>query len=268
MRTRVALFCVALLRVLDVVPYAGSATLDPKPDAKQIVRQVVETEIAANRDDHSRWSYFDLDQKPGNTVRQWVAETGQGDLHRVLADKGRMLGPDAQRRQMDEFIRDPTAQARQRKSGANDDRQSEQLLRLLPDAFLWSMASAEGDTVRLHFAPDPNFKPPSWETRVFAAMEGEISLDSSRHRIASLRGRLVRDVRFCAGLCGSLSAGGTFDIQRRRLAPSVWQIVETMSTSTGRRCSLKTSPRMKTTRRPALSPYPGTSLYPQPKWNS
>jgi hypothetical protein len=32
---------------------------------------------------------------------------------------------------------------------------------------------------------------------------------------------------FCGGLCGSLSPGGTFEIERRQIAPSIWQIVQT-----------------------------------------
>jgi hypothetical protein len=43
----------------------------------------------------------------------------------------------------------------------------------------------------------------------------------------SLRGRLIRDVKFCGGLCGNLRAGGTFDVERRQTGPSVWQITET-----------------------------------------
>ncbi|HEY6488925.1 MAG: hypothetical protein WCC26_10530 [Terracidiphilus sp.] len=196
-------------------------------DAKQIVRTAVQTEITASRDDHSRWIYFDVDRKPSNTVRQWVAETSSGDLHRVLAEKGSALTPTAQRNVMERFIHDPDAQARQRKSGEHDDRQSEDMLRLLPDAFVWSVASTHGNRIRLHFTPDPHFKPPSWETRVFAAMEGDMEVESTHHRIVSLRGRLVHDVRFCGGLCGTLSAGGTFDVERRQTGSSVWQIVAT-----------------------------------------
>ena len=213
----------AWLIVTVLAPAARAAHEDPR----QIVRQTVETELAASRNDHSRWLYYDFDRKPGDTVRQWVAETGDGDLHRVLAQKGRMIAPAAQREEMEQFIGDSAAQARQRKSGEHDDTQSEDMLRLLPDAFTWSIASEQGGTIRLHFAPDPRFKPPSWDARVFAAMEGDLTVDAAGHRIASLRGRLVRGVRFCGGLCGSLSAGGTFDVERRQIGPSIWQIVET-----------------------------------------
>lgn len=219
MRKRLFVFLVAL--------GCAQATRAATPDAKRIVQEAVQTEIAANREDHSRWLYYDLDRKTGNTLRQWVAQTSGGDLHRILSQKGGLLTPAEQRAEMDQFIGDPAARARQRKSGEQDNRQSEDLLGLLPDAFDWSVVSDRGGSMRLHFAPDPHFKPPSWTARVFAAMEGDMVVDAAGHRIVSLRGRLVHDVRFCGGLCGSLSFGGTFDVERRKTGSSVWQIVET-----------------------------------------
>jgi hypothetical protein len=213
--------------ILGAALILGQSLPASAQDAKQLVRDAVETEITANRNDHSRWLYYDVDRKPSDTIRQWVAQTGSGDLRRVLAQKGGSLTPAAQRSDMERFIHDPDAQARQRKSGEHDDRQSEDMLRLLPEAFTWSIVSTQGHTVRLHFMPDQGFKPPSWETRVFAAMEGDMEIESTHHRIISLRGHLVHDVRFCGGLCGSLSTGGTFDVERRQTGPSVWQIVET-----------------------------------------
>jgi hypothetical protein len=219
MRSASLIFGAALLLGQPLLAAAQSAT--------NLVREAVQTEITASRNDHSRWLYYEVDRKPNDTVRQWVAETGSGDVHRVLEQKGRSLTGAAQRNAMEGFIRDPDAQARQRKAGEHDDRQSEDLLRLLPDAFIWSTTSTDRKGIRLHFRPDPRFRPPSWDARVFAAMEGDMEVEPTQHRIMSLRGRLVRDVRFCGGLCGNLSAGGTFDVERRQIGPSIWQIVET-----------------------------------------
>lgn len=196
-------------------------------DPGSLVRQVVQNELLANQNDHSRWAYYDVDRKADGTVEQWVAETGDGDIHRILMQKGVHVSPPAQRTLMDHFIHDPAAQSRQRKSGEHDDRQSEELLKMLPDAFNWTSASSDGSTVLLHFAPNPSFSPPSWAARVFEAMEGNLRIDKRQHRIMSLQGRLSRSVHFCGGLCGSISAGGTFDVERREIAPLIWQIVST-----------------------------------------
>ena len=39
---------------------------------------------------------------------------------------------------MAEFIHDPAQIAKQRKEGLQDDRRAESMLRMLPDAFLWT----------------------------------------------------------------------------------------------------------------------------------
>jgi hypothetical protein len=196
-------------------------------DAQTIVNQAVQTELAADAADHSRWLYFDVDRKPNSTLEQWVAETRGGDLQRVLEDNGQKLSKAEQQSKMENFIRDPGAQARQRKNGQHDDQQASQMLSMLPHAFIWTKALTEGNTTVLHFKPDPNFHPPTWESRVFAAMEGEMTVNNAQHRIVSLKGRMIHDVRFVGGLFGYLKAGGSFDVERRETGKGVWQITET-----------------------------------------
>ncbi|MGA8727968.1 MAG: hypothetical protein WB608_04395 [Terracidiphilus sp.] len=206
---------------------AGQSIAAMAQNPKQFVERAVQTELAADRDDHSRWLYFDFDRRPGNSVKQWVADTGQGSLHRVLVQNGQPVPVDAQRARMDRFIHNPQAQAKQHKSGEHDDEQAEEMLKLLPNAFVWSITSTHNNQTTLHFRPDPDFQAPDWETRVFAAMEGDLTVDNSQLRIVSLKGRLIHDVKFAWGLLGDLKAGGTFDVERRETGPSVWQITET-----------------------------------------
>lgn len=194
---------------------------------RDVVAQVVQTELAADKADHSRWLYYDVDRKPSGTVRKWVAETGTGSVNRILFSDGHSTTPAAQRSSMDRFIHDPDAQAKQRKSGQHDDKQSEDLLRLLPDAFNWTVVAGRNGSTLLHFVPNPAFSPPTWASRVFAAMEGDMLVDDAQHRIVSLKGHVIHNVKFCGGLCGNIHSGGTFSVERRQIAPSVWQITET-----------------------------------------
>lgn len=197
------------------------------PAAREFVRQAVRTELAADNNDHSRWLYYDVDRKPGATVDQWVADTGESSLHRVMKRNGQPASANAQRSQIDAFIGSPSAQARQQKANQHDDKQSADLLKLLPDAFLWTQTGERDGGIFFHFTPDPDFNPPTWASRVFAAMAGDLEIDAKQHRIVSLRGRLVHPVRFCGGLCGSIDAGGTVNVERRQTGPGIWQIVET-----------------------------------------
>jgi hypothetical protein len=196
-------------------------------DPNQIVSQAVQTELAADAADHSLWIYYDVDRKPGANVKEWVAETHSGTLHRVLERNGHAVDQSDQKNGMAEFMQDPGAQAKQRKSDRHDDEQATQMLSLLPKAFVWTKTGAGSGTTTLHFLPDPNFRPPSWESRVFAAMEGDMTVDDKQHRIMSLKGRLIHDVKFGGGLFGELKAGGTFEVARHQLAKGEWQITQT-----------------------------------------
>jgi hypothetical protein len=85
---------------------------------------------------------------------------------------------------------------------------------MLPDAFLWSIAEQNGATTTLQFKPDPSFDPLTRESRVFAAMEGTMVVNTGQKRIQQLKGMLTRDVNFGYGLLGNLQKGGTFEIAR------------------------------------------------------
>jgi hypothetical protein len=194
---------------------------------KEIVQQAVKTELAANDNDHSRWLYFEVDRKPKNSVIQWVAETPQGDLHRVLKQNDQEFPAGEQRKKMDSFVRDSSAQAQQKKTGQHDDQQATELLKLLPDAFAWTTTGSHDGNTLLHFKPDPKFHAPNREARVFASMEGDMTVNEAQHRIVSLKGRLIRDVKFGGGLFATLKAGGTFDVERREIGKNLWQITGT-----------------------------------------
>jgi hypothetical protein len=194
---------------------------------RDIVRQAVQTELSASRDDHSHWLYFEIDCRPSKTLKQWVAEANPVSVDRVVERDGQTVSEWQQRQEMGAFIHDPRAQAKRRKSGQHDDEQATELMKILPDAFLWTKAGEKGSSMLFHFKPDPQFRPPDFEARVFAAMEGDMAIDRDQHRIVSLKGRLIRDVKIGYGLLGELKAGGTFDVERRELSPHVWQITET-----------------------------------------
>ncbi len=194
---------------------------------KDLVRQAVRTEIAANDADHSHWLFYEVDKKPADGVVQWVAETATGDVDRVLQQGGQAVSESDQRSRMQSFVSDSSAQAKQRRTSQHDDRQAEQMTNMLPNAFIWTQTGEQGNSILLHFRPDPSFKPPTWESRVFAAMEGDMAIDKTDHRIVSLKGKLISPVRFGWGFFGTLEPGGYFQVERRQVGGGIWQITET-----------------------------------------
>ena len=204
-------------------------------DTVDFVQRAVNNELKQDRADHSHWLYLEGDMKPGHYVRQWVAETSDGNLQRVVQTDGQKIGSREQEQRVNAYLSNPGLRARQRKSEAHDDREAEEMLELLPKAFVWTREGEKDGDVLLHFTPNPNFRPPDLESKVFAAMEGEMRVNESAMRIATIKGKLIQSVKIFGGFLGQLDAGGTFDVERRETGGGVWQITRRTCTSTDMR---------------------------------
>ena len=200
------------------LPFAHAQT------PQQIIQQVVDTERAENKNDHSHWIYLEHSVKPKEQLLCWVATTPQGNVDRILVKDGRELVEPEQQTQIQKFVHDPHAQKKQMAENAHDYQQVDDLLRLLPDGFIWTVLKTTPDETTLHFVPNPAFKPPTHEARVFAAATGELVADNHQHRIRSVHGTLIHDVTFGGGLLGRLKQGGSFAIEQQQVAPSLWQL--------------------------------------------
>jgi hypothetical protein len=192
--------------------------------AQQIVQQVVDTERAENKSDHSQWVYLDHSVKPKEQLLEWVATTPHADVDRVLVKNGREVPEPEQQSLIQKFMSDPHAQKKQIAESVHDAQQVDDLLRLLPDGFIWTVVRSTPDETTLHFVPNPSFHPPTHEARVFAAATGDLVVDNRQHRIRSVHGTLVHDVTFGGGLLGRLKQGGSFAIEQQQVAPSLWQL--------------------------------------------
>jgi hypothetical protein len=202
------------------LPLATASAQTPQ----QLIQQIIDTERTENKNDHSQWMYLDHSVKPKEQLLRWVATTPQGDVDRVLVKDGRELAEPDQQTQIQKFLHDPHAQKKQIAENAHDYQQVDDLLRLLPNGFLWTVLKTTPEETTLHFVPNPSFHPPTHEARVFAAATGELVADNRQHRIRSVHGTLVHDVTFGGGLLGRLKQGGSFAIEQQQLAPSLWQL--------------------------------------------
>ena len=199
------------------------------PDAQALVQRAVRTELQADRDDHSLWRFNVLEKQEDGSLYDEI-DTAQGSLRRKIEQAGHPLTPAQQQAQIAKiqaFVTDARAQAKQKHDSEHDDQSAEKLLNLLPRAFLWTVAGESDTQITLHFVPNASFNPPDIESRVLAAMEGDLIVDRRQFRIATIRGHLSHDVNIGFGLLGKLREGGTFNVERRQLAPNVWQITET-----------------------------------------
>ncbi|WP_260703461.1 hypothetical protein [Edaphobacter flagellatus] len=220
---------VCTIFVLSLSPVVTHAQQGQDPKAQALVRTSVATELAADKADQTRWRYHSTVTRPEGKFVYVVVETDHGSVKKKIEENGRRLDANALNEEMkkiDSFVHDPAQQAKQRKDSKQDDERAEKMMLMLPDAFLWSIKSDSPTATTLAFTPNPNYSAPSMEARVFAAMAGEIVVTKPGNRMQLLRGHLIHDVKFGYGLLGKMEQGGTFSVERRQIAPTVWQITD------------------------------------------
>jgi hypothetical protein len=220
---------VALISILLLIAFCGKSAAE-KISAQELVRQVIKNELQANQNDHTHWMYRDSDTVPAKSTVKLVVQTPDGTASKVILLNGHPLT--AQQRaqddaRMESILTDPSVIAKQRKSAAHDDQQAVSLMKMLPEGFLWSYAGESGGKITLDFKPNPAFQPPTYASRVFAAMAGEMTVDAAQKRLMVLSGKLIQTVEFGWGLFGKMNKGGTFRVVRSQVAPGIWEITET-----------------------------------------
>lgn len=198
--------------------------------AQKLVQQVIDNELYYNRTDHSHWMFLDSDKTPSKDTLKLVVQTPEASVSRLLELNGRALTPQQQaqdRSKMESVVNDPNVRAKQKKSSAHDDAQAVSMMKILPNAFLWTYAGESSGEITLNFKPNPAFQPPTYASRVFAAMAGSMVIDAKQKRIKVLQGTLIQNVEFGWGLLGKLEKGGTFHVVHSEIEPGDWEITQT-----------------------------------------
>jgi len=211
--------------------------------AKQTIEAAVRSELAAADHDHTVWTFRDHDKTAEKDAVYQEVDTPVGSVRRMIELNGHPLNSDSTQREtrrINGFLHDPSFLLKQQKANAHDDEQASELLKMLPEAFIWTLKSETGDLATLSFRSDPGFRPPNMEARVMSIMAGELVIAKADNRIRTLRGALSDDVKIGYGVLGKLRRGGTFDVERREIAPHIWQITETHVHIDGRALLFKT----------------------------
>ena len=219
------LFVVTLLAAL-LWSISGSAS-PLQPSANDLARKVIDNESKAEAADQSHWMFRLETKKAGKDELKEVVETKVVDLDCLISVNGRPLTPANEQREqhrLQQLIDSPRELRELEKAKAEDMERMRRLLKLLPDAFNFSYGTGQGDLTQLKFTPNPSFRPPSREARVFHAMEGEMWVNSKQARLVEISGRLVREVKFGGGLLGRLAQGGEFQVKQAEVAPGYWEL--------------------------------------------
>lgn len=196
--------------------------------ANQLVQRVIAHELQAEDQDHSHWMFRLQETQPATGTRtEEIIETSQGWVRRLLAINGRPLTPQERAKdnqRIQKLLSDPDEQRKDWQAIRNDVSQAQDLMKMLPDAFLYTKAGRSGDLVKLTFRPNPKFHPNSRKAAVFHDMVGSLWLNVRKQRLVEINGHLNQEVKFAAGLLGHLDKGGTFEVKQTEFAPGYWDV--------------------------------------------
>lgn len=225
--------------------FALSAFAQQTPPA-ELVRTAIQNEM----NDDARFHLFSWKQRnhrEHGTQVEYLVDTPEGILSRVVLIDGKPLSPEQQRAE-DERIRkmlNPAQMRRKHKEQQEDAERTRKMLSTIPDAFdfayLGSYNGPNGHKLtRIKFTPRAAFDPPNRETMVFTGMQGEILVDETDHRLAKIDGTLFKDVNFGWGILGRLYKGGRFYVEQSEITPSHWDTTKIVLNFEGKELMFKT----------------------------
>lgn len=226
-----AMLILAIVRAGELAAAGNSDTAitTPKNSAQELLKKVVDNELAADKADQADlWTYISDTRDSSGEISEKVVETQHGILTLKLAINGKKLSEEDERRQrqhIQSLVEHPRDAVKEFQDQTHDADQSEQMLRLLPQALLAKYGQNRGDLQEIDFTPNPKFHPSSHEAEVFQAMAGMILVDKKENRLAEIDGHLTYRVEFGWGVLGHLNKGGRFHVVQKEVLPGHWEIV-------------------------------------------
>ena len=236
----------AFLAVLSPVFAAfGQSTEDVARDPEALVRHASENELHSSNGNHPyRYQLHKIDDNRVTTKE--IVETKDGDVARLIAVDDKPLAADAQKAEIDRLnnlAAHPELQAHRHKREQEDSNRANEMIRLLPDAFLYKhegmVDGPNGPCYRLSFQPNPNFRPPDREAEVYAGMAGELWIDKGQERMVKLDAHLIADVEFGWGILGRLYKGGSILVQQADVGDRHWETTHMKLSLTGKALMIK-----------------------------
>ena len=193
---------------------------------QQLVKDTVHNELNANKQQQNYWVYRDSNTQSGRTKVSRVVETPQCWFTWLLSVNGQPPTAAQQAQQqakINKLVNNESARQKNRAAINQDGQKAENLMKMLPDVFLYTEDGEQDGNIRLKFRPNPQFHPPTNAAKVFHNMQGELLINKQEKRLAGMSGTLMQDVKFGWGILGKLYKGGTFKVRQTQLAPNDWE---------------------------------------------
>lgn len=194
----------------------------------QLVRDLIHHELEMQAKDQSVWCFHKMEEKNRKPPQLFVAcQSKDGEIDRLVAVNGEPLDEKQQGAEdlrLRNLLKNPAQLRKQAQQEHQDGQQAERLLKMIPEAFIFTREGGDDTLLKLKFKPNPKFHPSGYEAQVFHHMEGTLTLNTKERRLAEINGRLMDTVKFGGGFFGHLDKGGTFVVKEEEVKPQVWEV--------------------------------------------
>ena len=179
-----------------------------------------------------------VDEK-GDQIRDEI-ETPDGSVARLILRDGRPLTPqedEAERNRLTDLLNSPSTFARHIKNEQSNKKMGMDLLRLMPDAMLWSYTPSQppppassggaepsvgGHFVALDFTPNPKWNAPNIPAEALTGLAGRIWIDPDTQQLLHIESSLIKPVNIGWGVVAHLYPGATVSLNQTRVSGDRW----------------------------------------------
>jgi len=254
---------ISRLAIFSLVTSLGLPSVLPSEPTGTLVKEACFNAIQ-QREAKSLWSYRIERHEDKHIILEQVIETVDTPVTHLLAVDGHAPTA-AQLKEEDDrhrrLLRNSAGQSAFKKDHDEDSKKMEEMLRVIPEVFVFQDQGKQRGWEKIAFHPNPDFKPKTYEQRVLHTLVGTAFIDLHDKQIARISASLAQRVEFGLGLLGRVDRGGTVNIARTRLPAGVWQVSMEKIDLSGRMAIFKSFNRRKDEQRSDFKPVaPGTTF--------
>lgn len=213
-------------------------------DPVAIMRKVSQNELD-NSYGHRAPLRYELRRKTRNTdTTKIIVETANGGVARLIAIDNKPLTASqkqAETQRLRELSTDPALQEHRRRSEQKDADRISEIMRLLPEAFLYKAVGmdASKNTIHLTFEPNPHFSPPTLESRILTGVRGDVWIDAHDLRVIRIESHIFKNIEYGWGILATLYPGGAIRIEQAKTPDCGWQFAYLDLDLTGKKFMLR-----------------------------
>jgi hypothetical protein len=246
---RKSIFSLPRVTVLVTILFASQIRAQGSTLQQRIIALIANERSAAQQKPPFLYTSVERsDRTHGHLWTERVAEISQGKLRYLIDEDGKPLSSDrrsAEIARLKAIAANPDDFIHHEQARKSDEHHAQQMLELLPRAFLFESPGHDGPWLRINYHPNPAYIPQTFEERVLHGMSGTMLIDEHRTRLHHLEGRLSNEVTFAYGLIATIHSDSSFSTTRDLIAPNVWKTTSVDTNIDGRALFFKTISRQQ-----------------------